>query len=354
MWPYGGGMGEGKPSARQRPTMEDVAQAAGVSLKTVSRVVNESPYVSAEKAGKVREAIARLGFRRNEYARGLRQGGTSTIGLVMEDTADPFYSALSRAVEEVALEHGYMLLISSSAEDAERAERLVAALSGRAVEGLIVAPAMAMDTAFLQSERDRGAPLVFVDRPVPHVDADTVLTENASGAASGTASLIAHGHRRIAFVGDGEAVFTAGQRRDGYVSALRAAGIEVDESLVVMAAPDAAGRRLDDILDRILGGDDPATAIVSGNNRWSVRLLRALRSRTESVAFIGFDDFELADVLDPGITVVAQDPATMGRLAAELLFRRIAGDRSPPEQVRLETVLIARGSGERLGPFAAG
>jgi LacI family transcriptional regulator len=337
---------------RGRPTMNDVARAAGVSLKTVSRVVNAVDYVSADKLERVNAAIEELGFRRNEYARQLRQGTTATIGLVLEDVADPFYSSLARAVEDVALLHGHMLLASSSSEDPQRSRGLIESLEARGVGGLIVTPAAGIDAAFLRAELDAGCSIVFVDRPVAGVDADTVLVDNRGGAQLGTEHLLAHGHTRIAFFGDDESVYTAIERREGYLAALRGAGIPADQRLMVTASP--SGDAIPDDIDRVLTLDDPPTAILSGNNRWSVRLLRHLRGGASTLAMVGFDDFELSDVLSPGITVVAQNPSAMGQIAAELLFRRMSGDASPSQRVQLGTTLIERGSGERRpGPATA-
>jgi LacI family transcriptional regulator len=334
------------PQPRARPTMNDVAEAAGVSLKTVSRVVNGVDYVSSDKLQRVNAAIEALGFRRNEYARQLRQGTTATVGLVLEDVADPFYSTLTRAVEDVALGHNHMLLTSSSAEDPARSRELIMSLGARGVGGLIVTPAQGMDAAFLRAELASGCSLVFVDRPVAGVEADTVLVDNRGGAETGAAHLLAHGHTRVAFFGDDARVFTAGERLAGYRSALTAAGVPIDPELVLMAAP--SGDDVARAIDRVLALPDPPTAILSGNNRWSVRLLRHLRGRhaASHLAIVGFDDFELSDVLSPGITVVAQDPAAMGHIAAELLFRRMSGDTAPVQRVQLATTLIERGSGE--------
>jgi LacI family transcriptional regulator len=331
--------------------MNDVAAHAGVSLKTVSRVVNGLDHVSADKFERVTRAIEALGFRRNEYARQLRQGTTATIGLVLEDVADPFYSVLTRAVEDVAFERDHVVLAASSAEDPLRARALIESFGARGVDGLIIAPAGGIDAGYLRGELDAGSSMVFVDRPVAGIDADTVLVDSRGGAQRGTEHLIEHGHRRIAFFGDDETVYTATERRAGYRAALEAAGIPFDDRLVEMTVPATASAT--ELLDRILAIDDPPTAVFGGNNRWSIRLLRALRGRNTDLAFLGFDDFELSDVLSPGITVIAQDPAAAGRIAAELLFRRITGDTSPVQRVQLATTLITRGSAERPGPFSA-
>jgi LacI family transcriptional regulator len=329
--------------------MNDVAAHAGVSLKTVSRVVNGFDHVRPDKFERVTRSIEALGFRRNEYARQLRQGTTATIGLVLEDVADPFYSLLTRAVEDVAFEREHVVLAASSAEDPVRARALIESFGARGVDGLIIAPAGGIDAGFLRSELESGSSLVFVDRPVAGIDADTVLVDSHGGARRGTEHLIRHGHRRIAFFGDDESVYTATERRSGYRAALEAAGIPFDDGLVQMTVPATAP--VSELVERVLASTDPPTAIFSGNNRWSVRLLRVLRGRSDDLAFLGFDDFELSDVLNPGITVIAQDASAVGRLAADLLFRRITGDTAPVQRVQLATSLIERGSAERSGPF---
>nr|WP_084960139.1 LacI family DNA-binding transcriptional regulator [Thermoactinospora rubra] len=317
--------------------MKDVAEAAGVALKTVSRVVNGEPGVRPATAERVREAIARLGYRRNESARMLRSGRTSTIGLVIEDVADPFYSGLSRAVEDAAIRHGCLLLTGSSGEDPARERELVLAFCNRRVDGLIVVPA-GDDHAYLRPELEAGVPAVFVDRPPgPGLDADTVLCDNAGGAALAVRHLLAGGHRRIAFLGDSPAIYTATERLRGYRETL---GELFDERLVAMHPPTPESVRAD--LERMLALEDPPTALFTGNGRITVTVLRAMCGRW--LPLVGFDDFELADLLSPGVTVVAQDPVGMGRMAADLLFRRIAGDRGPAEHVRLPVRLVVRGS----------
>lgn len=319
--------------------MKDVASAAGVALKTVSRVVNGEPGVNPATAERVRAAIDALGYSRNESARVLRQGRTATVGLVIEDIADPFYAGLGRAVEDVTIGHGCMLLSGSSGEDPMRERELVRTFCARRVDGLIVVPA-GDDHSYLRPELDAGTPAVFVDRPPgPGIDVDTVLCDNAGGATRAVDHLRAHGHRRIAFLGDSPSIFTAATRLAAYRAAL---GDLYDERLVSMRAPALECVRAD--LDRMLALDDPPTALFTGNGRLTVTTLRALAGRR--LALIGFDDFELADLLSPGVTVVAQDPAGLGRVAAELLFRRLSCDAGPTEHVRLPVRLIPRGSGE--------
>jgi LacI family transcriptional regulator len=321
--------------------MEDVAAHAGVALKTVSRVVNQERGVTPATADRVRAAIAELGFRRNDSARLLRIGQTASIGLVMEDIGDPFYSALSRAVEDVTRSHGYVLFTGSSDEDPAREREVALAFCARRVDGLIVVPASA-DHTYLRPEIAAGIATVFVDRPASLIDADTVLTDNAGGARAGVAHLIQSGHRRIAFIGDSPRIYTSMERHRGYRQAMAAAGLTVDDSWVTQDAPTPSG--VERALRRMLTGS--VTALLCGNNRISVTALRVLATMGERPAFVGFDDFELADMLTPGVTVVAQDVAKLGRLAAELLFRRLDGNGRPAERIEVPATLIPRGSGE--------
>ena len=341
-----GPSGPGSPvlrNGRGRPTMKDVATRAGVALKTVSRVVNDEPGVTPETASRVRNAINDLGFRRNDSARLLRKGQTASIGLIMEDIGDPFYSALSRAVEDVAHWNGSLLFTGSSDEDPQREQELVLALCARRVDGLVVIPASG-DHRYLLPEIAAGVASVFVDRPAGMIEADAVLADNVGGSRAGVTHLIRQGHRRIAFIGDDPDIYTAVQRHQGYREAMTEAGLDVDPSWVSMAKPAPDGIR--SALAAMLAGPSPVTALFCGNNRTTILALREIARAGWRLALVGFDDFELADLLTPGITVVAQNPAEMGRRAAELLFGRLAGARGPAQYIELGTQLIVRGSGE--------
>lgn len=326
-----------------RPTMKDVAARAGVGLKTVSRVVNSEPGVTRDTELRVQEAIDALGFRRNDSARVLRKGSTASIGLVLEDLADPFYGPLSRAVEEVARAHGALLINGSSAEDPDREQELALALCARRVDGLVVIPA-GDDHRYLEPEIAAGVATVFVDRPAGRIDADVVLSDNFGGARDGVAHLVAHGHRRIGFIGDQPRIHTAAERLRGYRAAMESAGTTVEEDWVSLGGTDP--ERVGDAAERMLSGPSPVTAIFAGNNRVTVTVVRVLARLNRPVALVGFDDIELGDLLNPGLTVVAQDAALLGRTAAEQLFRRLDGGPVTPESIELPTRLITRGSGE--------
>ena len=326
-----------------RPTMKDVAARAGVGLKTVSRVVNGGSGVTPGTAARVAAAIGELGFRRNEGARMVRTGRGGGVALLLEDLADPFSATLGRAVEDVARRHGSLLFSGSSAEDPALERELALAFCARRVDGLVVVPA-GDDHRYLLPELAVGIPAVFVDRPARQIEADAVLSDNAGGAREAVEHLIRHGHRRIGFLGDRPHIHTTAERLRGYREAMAVAGLPVDETWVVTGPTDTATVTAE--VDRLTSGAAPVTALFTGNNRITFGALQRLPALVARPALVGFDDLELAPLLTPGLTVVAQDPAGLGREAAELLFRRLDGYDGPPQRVVLPTRLIPRGSGE--------
>jgi LacI family transcriptional regulator, galactose operon repressor len=327
--------------------MADVAALAGVALKTVSRVVNSEPGVSPELEARVRRAIDQLNYRRDANAATLRRLGrkTQTIGLVLEDVSNPFSSELHRAVEDAARERGVLVFAGSCDEDPERERELIGSFRERRVDGIIVVPA-SHDHTYLYEERRSGTALVFVDRPASHLDADSVVSDNYGGATQAVSHLLERGHRRIAFLGDLLSISTAEERLRGYARTLAGAGISVDEELVrtELRDSDAAARAIDEMLALV----ESPTAFFTGQNLLTIGGVHALRSagRERDIALIGFDDIPLADLLEPAISVVAQDPQAIGRAAAEQLFRRLDGDTAPAVHRVIPVSLIARGSGE--------
>ena len=322
-----------------------------MSLKTVSRVINAEAGVTPATAAKVTEAIAALGFERNDLARSLRQGrSSSTLGLVIEDVANPFYSAVAQAVEAAARERGFLLITASALEDAERERELVGALLRRRVDALLIVPA-GPDHRYISSAR--AAPS-FLDRPPQGIEADTVLLDNLGGARRAVEHLIAHGHTRIACVADTAELYTVRERLTGYREALarrRRSRRTRRWSRAATTTRPARRPRVERLLD--LPDARRPTAIFTANNRNTVGALHALAGRERQVALVGFDDFELADLL--GTTVVRADPWRLGEQAAALAFARLDGDDRPPLEITVPTELIARGSGEvgRMKPHAA-
>jgi len=324
--------------------MRDVATAAGVSLKTVSRVINGEAAVAPATAARVAEAIAELGFERNDLARSLRNGHSSgTLGLVIEDVGNPFYSVVAQAVEDAARLRGLLLITASAREDPDREYELVTALRRRRVDAMLVVP-IADDHRYLLRNGDHVS-TVFLDRPPQKIEADTVLADNRAGARRATEHLLARGHERIALLGDDAGLYTARERVVGYREALSARGV-TDQGLVRLGNHDAAAAEAAVASLLELEADERPTAILAANNRNTVGTVRALArlDGDDRIALVGFDDFELADVL--GITVMRSDPALMGLRAAELAFARLDGDDRPPNQVTIPTELVVRGSGE--------
>ncbi|MEZ0292972.1 MAG: LacI family DNA-binding transcriptional regulator [Solirubrobacteraceae bacterium] len=319
--------------------MRDVANSANVSLKTVSRVVNGESGVRPELVMRVESAIDELGFRRNEIASSLRRGRAGAVGLVIEDLANPFYSAIAHAVEQYAHDRGHALLIGSCEEDPARERALVLRML-RSIDALLIVPA-GDDHRYLMPEQQAGTPMVFIDRPPRGIDADSVLADNAGGARRGVAHLIAHGHRRIGFVGESAERYTAAQRLAGYHEALTDAGIGFDPALVGVSAgdPEGAARAL-------LAGDARPTALFCADNRHTVGALRAVRTSAEPVALLGFDDFELAELLPVPVSVVRFDVNALGAAAARLAYGRVDGGRGVPAREVVPCELVARGSGE--------
>lgn len=324
-----------------RPTMKDVAALAGVGLKTVSRVVNGERHVSEATRIAVERAIAQLNFQRNDAAANLRQGQSATIGLIVEDISEPVQASIARAVEQVAMEQDSLLLTASSSDDPERERQLTHTLISRRVDGLIVIPSL-FDHGYLQRELNTGLAVVFVDRPPLGVMTDAVLSDNRGGAYEGTRHLIENGHRRIAFIGDPEDIYTGHERLQGYRGALLSAGLTYDERLVHLGRPNS--ERVETALRACLaleGG--PATALVTGNSLNTIATLRAPTYQHTDVAHVAFDDLELADLLRKPLTVVAQAPTKIGQTAAERLFSRINGlETGPAQTIYLPTHLLLR------------
>jgi LacI family transcriptional regulator len=338
----------------RRPTMREVAAVAGVSLSTVSRVVNGGEGVRDDLVERVRDAVALLGYRHNLTASTLRRADrqSASIGLIFEDVSNPFFGVVHRGVEDAARERGVLTLVGSSDEQPERERKLAEAFSSRGVDGLIVATA-AEDSSYLLRDRAAGVALAFVDRPPNFVDADTVVSDNAGGARTAVAHLIAAGHRRIGFLGDRPEVYTAAERLRGYRETLAQQGLAEDLDLV--RHPRFRGVDAYETTCELLGGSNPPTALFASQNLISVGAVRAVHALglQHEIAIVSFDDILLADALDPGLTVVAQDPHRLGRTAAELVFSRLDGYDGPTRRVVVPTELIERGSGE-LPPRGGG
>ncbi|WP_218961874.1 LacI family DNA-binding transcriptional regulator [Actinomyces ruminis] len=333
--------------SQRRATMKQVARLAGVGVKTVSRVVNGEPNVADATAERVWEAVRELDYHVDLRAGSLRRpgGATRTIALLVGSVDNPFAGELHRGVEDVAREHDVAVLASSLDEEPEREVAAVEDSIRRHVDGIIVNTTTA-DGAALERVLHLGVPIVFVDRAPHGIEADCVTSDSRAAAERATAHLLERGHRRIALLTERLNVATAVERREGFAAAFTSRGADADGAIVVsgLVSAEAAERAVAELM----GGPLPPTAIFSGQNLLTEGALHALHKLElrDRVAHIGFDDLPLADMLQPALTVVRQDPRRMGRVAAQRLFRRLEGEALPPEHIVIPTQFIARGSGE--------
>ena len=340
----------------KRPTVHDVAAEAGVSIKTVSRVVNAEANVSADLRDRVLAAVDHLHYVPNSVARSLKVGLGDTIGVVIDSIADPFFAALTSAAEATALEAGLNVVFGSTGHDTGRERRQVERMAMQQVRGVILAPVQG-DHSYLTRYRP-GLPVVLVDRALETDGFDTVLVDDYNATREAVKHLLRHGHRRIAFVGADPRFVTMTERLRGYHDALDRAGIPRDQELVTPGiTEDGAGAAT--LL--LLRERPDVTALFSANTTASLGAVHALHTaRRTDVAMVGFGDFPLAGTLEPGITCVDQDPRLIGEVATDHLLARLGLGRMKPsrqpttqsatarpgERVVLPTRLVQRGSGE--------
>jgi LacI family transcriptional regulator len=339
MSPARGGNGAGvRP---KRPTMVDVAREAGVALRTVSRVVNNDPTVGPVYVAKVQAAITALNFRPDERARQLRTGVTGAIGAAVRRIAEA--NPALAAIERTARASGLTLLAASTDFDEARERDILISMCRQRLDGIIVEP-IGGSHSYLEAELEAGMPVVAMDRPMSGISVDCVMSDNASGIGMAFHHLHRHGHRRIAYIGDSERVFSGRERAAAFRAALRSHGQPV-EGLVHPG--DLTPERVAAALEVALHGAEPATALVTGNMDSTIAVLRLLgRDAASRLAIVGFDEVPLADLLQPALTVVAQDTATIGRSAVDLLRARIADPARPLQNVVVPVDLKIRGSGE--------
>ncbi|MFC7431434.1 MULTISPECIES: LacI family DNA-binding transcriptional regulator [unclassified Agrococcus] len=328
--------------AQRQPTLADVAEAAGVSIKTASRALGGEPYVADSTRGRVRAAAAALDFTLNSAASQLRRGtAVRSVGLVVGDLANPFYMGLATGVEHALREHGLQLSMASSDEDAAIERAIVEDLVHRRAHGILLVSTLDAH-AELRGVVERGVPLVLVDRAPAGIDLDAVVIDNVGGATAAISGFLERGHRRIAFVGDLERLSPQRERYTAYAAALTAAGIPLDPALVVRGSHSAAAA--EEAVRDLMRLDEPPTAVFTANNRVTIGAIAAFRDLPHPPALVGFDHFELADAL--GVTTVGADTSALGREAVAALLSHVDAAH-PTSTRRLPATLVSRGSGER-------
>jgi LacI family transcriptional regulator len=322
------------------PRLLDVANVAGVSLRTASRVLNDDPRVAPDTRQRVRAAMDDLRFSPDAMARSLRAGTDTAIGFVVESISDPFFAGVIDAVEQEMSRDGRSVLVASTRRDEGWERDVVERMLRRRVAGLLLSPAGGRHD-WLEPR----VPVVLVDRPAPGLAADIVEIDDHRAAFDAVAHLIAHGHERIAYAGDTPAIATSAARLRGYRDALREHGIAADERLVRCdcATSEAAAR----ITSALVSDPHPPTAVLSATIRASLGVVPALHAagRTD-IALVAFGDFPMADTLRPAVTVVDHPGHEVGRVAASRLLARLAEPGLPVERIRVPARIVPRGSGE--------
>jgi LacI family transcriptional regulator len=323
--------------------MRDVAKLAGVGTMTVSRVLNGTVKVSDETRARVLGAIAKLNYLPNEIARSLREQRSRQVGVIVPNLRDPFFAICSQSISMVAKQHSYSVIITTSNEDPETEYVEATRMLRRHIEGLIVIPALGKSR--LREKEFERTPIVTLDRPVAGASFDCVLVQNKIGARTGVRHLIEHGHRRIAFLGLSRSLFTIKTRLEGYREAMLEAGLRPSAHFVGDALPEM----LTTIVTS-LAGKNPPTAFFCSNNLITRNALHGLSSLNvripEDIALVGFDDFEMADIIKPAVTIVRQPFDLLGSTAAELLSSRLETetDTDPARRIVLPVELIVRDS----------
>ena len=325
--------------------IKDVARAAGVSPATVSRVLNGTGRVSADRAERVRAVVARLGYQPFSPARALRRQATDVWAVIVADIENPFFTLIVRGIEDGAHKRGFRVMLCNSDEDLEKEAAYIDVALAERMGGVVIAVASAQKSR-LAPLLERGVPVVAIDRRPAGHDVDCVLVDNKLGAAQATAHLLAAGARRIACITGPRRVSTANERLAGYEEALRAAGQVVDAKLVIRE--DFRPRGGYDAIQRLCGGAGRPDAVFVANNLMTVGALRSLRDLglrvPEDVRVVGFDDAPWAALVQPPLTVVSQPAYEIGRIAADLLFEKREDPSREPREVLLVPELIVRES----------
>jgi LacI family transcriptional regulator len=325
--------------------MSAVAKAAGVSVSTVSHVVNGTRLVTPETRKRVIHAMNLLGFEHHAVARSLSAGSNRTIGLALTAASNPYWSELVVAIDREASRSGLDLMIVDSRDDARHEARVVANLLAHRIEGLVIAPALGWRDLTLPLLREHPIPYVLVDR-LQDLRVDQVGVENENSSAALVDHLLQLGHRRVGMVGGLKGLSTSEERREGFLLAHRRHGLEADPRLVVEGLSTSQGGRLGML--RLLSLNDAPTAVFSANNNMTIGALAALRASglrvPQDLALVGFDDYPWADLFEPRLTTVAQPLTAIGARAVQLLLRRISDPAAPVETLRMTAHIQHRNS----------
>jgi LacI family transcriptional regulator len=329
------------------PTVKEVAEHSGVSVATVSRVLNGRTDVDRELRQRVMAAVEQLHYRPNRLARNLRTKSTKVIALVVPDIQNPFFISVQRGLEEVAFREGYTVLVCNTDDDPDRESTYLQVLVDEAVAGIVVcATDERRSSAQLLKILGQGIALVALDRRLENAPVDGVLSDNFGGTRTAVSYLIEQGHRRIGLIAGPNKYAPARERRMGYEQALLDHGLPVDPTLIKVT--NFKGPEAEVATTQLLTSDEPPTALFLSSGNVAIGSLRAIHRLglqiPNDVSLIVFDDLDWADAYNPPLTVVAQGTHQLGGLAGDLLLRRIRGSTESPQERHLPTQLITRGS----------
>ncbi len=326
-------------------TIKEVANLAGVSVATVSHVINETRYVSDSVRKQVQQAMDELGYRPNTLARSLRRGQTHTLGLILPDSANPFFAEVGRSIEIAAFAAGYNVILCNTENDFEKETLYTNVLINKRVDGMIFVATGARSDS-LQKLMDLGLPAVVMDRDFPEMEMDVVLSDNHQGGYLATQHLIALGHRRIGCIAGPSKITPSALRVAGYTQAIQESGLTINPNFIMHGDfhPESGYK----VAREMLTGPNPPTAIFACNDLMAIGVLRAVAETgqrvPEDIAVIGYDDIELASYATPPLTTIKQPTLEMGSATLKFLLSRIKEKRSTPQRMLLPVSLVVRGS----------
>lgn len=325
--------------------MRDVAERAGVSVTTVSHVVNNTRKVNPETRDRVEQAMLTLGYHPNVLARSLRRGESHTIGIILPDNTNPYFAEVVRGIEDSSFSQGYSVILCNSDNDLEKERLYTNVLLEKQVDGVIFVAA-GLSAKNIENLKKRGVPFVLVDRRVPETEADYVLGDNQGGGFLAANHLIELGHRAIACLAGPEGVKLSSERIAGYRQALQAADIPYNPGWVVEG--DFQYQSGYDAAQRLFASQPAPTAIFACNDLMAIGVYRYAHEHgfniPEKLSVVGFDDVRLAAYTNPPLTTIRQSKHEMGTLAARLLLERMARPDLAPRLEILNTQLIVRES----------
>jgi DNA-binding LacI/PurR family transcriptional regulator len=327
-------------------TIRDVAALAGVSLRTVTNVINKWPYVTDETRQKVQRSIDTLGYRPSRLASSLVTGRTNTIGVMIPDITNPFFGQVVRGCEDVLYAAGYSIFLCNTSEDEKKQASYLEILVDRGVDGLLIFGARSAEAVRSASAVVRDEiPVIAEDSPAQNQNTTIIDIDNIGGAQVAVEHLIAHGHTRIAHLGGPTQRLAADHRLQGYRQALEHAGIPYDDALVLRCSPSIRGG-LQSAMTLIQ--QHKPSALFCYNDLMAVGAMVACRQLDlkipHDIAVVGFDDIAIASLIEPALTTVRVRQYEMGRLASELLLERLAGKEPPPGPVKFPVELVVRNS----------